>query len=241
MTHIATDSVSGKILVRPKNVIYLHWFNAVCWLLLTPSDLGIISGEVIRIIPVGWSEFLQNLVGGNANLVLIHSVLGIIWSTVILLFTLLNWNSVVVPFLKNVLSLTPKKIIGDIGFMVQAIVGLLTLSKTDKELPPSGRYNGAQRLLGTMLLACSITIAVTGLAMFFGPNISVAPEIFRWSLVLHALCVGVVWIGLVAHIYFSAIEESEVLEGMKSGYLETGFIKHHNSKWYEELKQKGEI
>lgn len=241
MTHTANDSVSGKILVRPKNVIYLHWFNAVCWFLLTPSGLGIIRGEAIRIIPAGWSEFLQSLVGGNANLVLIHSVLGIIWSAVILLFALLNWNSVVVPFLKNVLSLTPKKIIDDIGFMVQAIVGLLTLSKTDKEPPPSGRYNGAQRLLGTMILACSITIAVTGLAMFFGPGISVAPEIFRWSLVLHTMCVGVVWIGLVAHIYFSAVEEPEVLEGMKSGYLETGFIKHHNSLWYEELKQKGDI
>ncbi len=47
-----------------------------------------------------------------------------------------------------------------------------------------------------MIIACSITITVTGLAMFFGPGIGVAPEIFRWSLVLHALCVGVVWIGM---------------------------------------------
>ncbi len=92
-----------------------------------------------------------------------------------------------------------------------------------------------------MIIACSITIAVTGLAMFFGPGIGVAPEIFRWSLVLHALCVGVVWIGLVAHIYFGAIEEPEVMEGMKSGYLETDFIKHHHSEWYKELKRQGEI
>jgi formate dehydrogenase subunit gamma len=241
MTHTANDSMSGRILVRPKSVIFLHWFNATCWFLLTPSGLGIVRGETIRIIPAGWSEFLQNLVGGNANLVLIHSVLGIIWSAVILLFILLNLNSVVMPFLKNVLSLTPKKILDDINYMIQAIVALFTPSNMEKKLPPSGRYNGAQRLLGTMIIACSIAIAVTGLAMFFGPNIGVAPEIFRWSLVLHALCVGVVWIGLVAHIYYGAIEEPEALEGMKSGYLETGFVKHHHSEWYEELKRQGQI
>ncbi len=241
MTHTANDSMAGKIVVRPKKVIFLHWFNAICWFLLTPSGLGIIRGETIRIIPAGWSELLQNMVGGNANLVLAHSVLGIIWSTVILLFILLNLNSVVIPFLKNVLSLTPKKIIGDVIYMIQAIVVLFTPASAGKELPPSARYNGAQRLLGTMIIACSVTVAVTGLALFFGPGMGAAPEIFRWSLLLHALCVGVVWIGLVAHIYFGAIEEPESLEGMKSGYLNTTFIKHHNSLWHDELKQQGKI
>ncbi len=122
-------------------MIILHWFNAACWLLLTPSGLGIIRGDTIRIIPAGWSEALQNLVGGNANLILAHSVLGIIWTAVILLYTMLNLNSVVIPFLKNVLSLTPKQIINDLIYMMQAIVGLFTPAKAAKELPPSGRYN----------------------------------------------------------------------------------------------------
>jgi len=241
MTHTANDSISGKILVRPKSVIFLHWFNAICWFLLTPSGLGIIRGDELRLIPAGWSEFLQNLVGGNANLVLIHSVLGIVWTAVIVLFTLIYLNSVVLPFLKKVLSITPKNIWDDVIYMAKAIVGLFAPKQPEQELPPSDRYNGAQRLLGTMIIACSIAIAVTGLAMFFGPNFGIPPEIFRWSLVLHALCVGVVWIGLVAHIYFGVIEEPEVMEGMKSGYLETDFIKHHKTKWYEELKRQGQI
>ncbi len=238
MTHTANKPM---VLVRSKNVILLHWFNAICWFLLTPTGLGIIRGDDLRIIPAGWSEFMQNLVGGNANLVLIHSVLGIVWTAVIAVFTLLYLNSVVVPFLKDVLSITPKSIWDDAIYMVKVIVGLLSPNKSEQVLPAYGRYNGAQRLLGTMIIVCSIAIAVTGLAMFFGPGIGLPPEIFRWSLVLHALCVGVVWIGLVPHIYFGVIEEPEALEGMKSGYLEEDFIKHHKAKWYEELKQQGEI
>ncbi len=241
MTQTANNPVSGKVFVRTKGIIYLHWFNAICWFLLTPSGLGIITGESISIIPIGWSEFMQNMVGGNANLVLMHSVLGIIWSSVILLFILLNWNKVVLPFLKKVLTLTPKSIMDDIWFTAVVMTSLIVPSKVEGELPPSGRYNGAQRLLSTMIITCSITIAITGLAMFFGPGMEIASELFRWSLVLHAFCVGMVWIGLLAHIYFGMVEEPMSMEGMKTGYLETDFIKHHNPEWYEELKQQGEI
>ncbi len=241
MTNTTNNPVSDKIFVRTKNIIFLHWFNAVCWFLLTPSGLGIIRGESIRIIPAAWSEFMQNMVGGNANLVFMHSSLGIIWSAGILLFTVRNWKQIVVPFLKKIITITPKSIMDDIWFTAVVMTRLIVPSKVEGELPPSGRYNGAQRLLSTMIIICSITIAVTGLGMFFGPGMAISSEIFRWSLVLHASCVGMVWIGLLAHIYFGMIEEPKSLEGMKSGYLEVEFIKHHNPMWYEDLKQHGEI
>ena len=33
----------------------------------------------------------------------------------------------------------------------------------------------------------------------------------------------------------------QVLQGMKSGYLDPEFVKHHNPKWYEELKEQGKV
>ena len=36
------------ICVREKKTIYLHWFNALCWLLLLASGFGIISGDFVR-------------------------------------------------------------------------------------------------------------------------------------------------------------------------------------------------
>ncbi len=241
MTQTASDAMAGKVFVRNKNIIFMHWFNAVCWFLLTPSGLGIISGESIRIIPAGWSVFIQNLVGGNSNLVLMHSMVGIIWAMGFVIFSIRNWNDTVMPFLKDILILTPMKIMDGVWATAVYLTKLIIPWKVEGEAPPAGRYNGAQRLQGTLVIVSSIILTITGLIMFFGPGVGVASSLFRWALVIHAASVAMVWIGLLAHIYFALIEEPDSMEGMKSGYLETEYIKHHSPLWYEELKQQGEI
>jgi len=232
--------------VREKKIIRLHWFNAICWLTLILSGLGIISGDFVRIAPVFWPEFMQGLFGGNHNLVLAHAIVGIAWVIVFALFILANFTSVVFPFLKKVLVLTPMAAIRDTKSMVINLLQLFGLMK-DTPIPPQGRYNGAQRLLGTMIIFCSLLIAATGLYLFFAPMVFAFSEnalygsIFRWALVAHSASVFLVLIGLVAHIYFALIEEPECLEAMKSGEISVDFIKHHNALWYEELKQSGKV
>jgi formate dehydrogenase subunit gamma len=232
--------------VREKKTIRLHWFNAICWLTLILSGLGIISGDFVRIAPAFWPEFMQGLFGGNENLVLIHAIVGIVWAIVFALFIIDNFSRVVFPFLKNVLVLTPMAAIRDIQSMVINLLQLFGLMK-DTPIPPQGRYNGAQRLLGTMIIFCSLLIAASGLYLFFGPMVFSFSEnalygsIFRWALVAHSASVFLVLIGLVAHIYFALIEEPECLEAMKSGDISVDFIKHHNALWYEELKQEGKV
>ena len=232
----------GMIFSRPKKVIRLHWFNAVCWLVLTISGLGIIRGD-LRFMPQGYAEWLQNMTGGQFNLIVGHSLLGTLWMTVFVLFTLFNWSDVVYPFLKKVLSITPGAVIKDMISMVVAIANLFGLMKNVK-LPPEGRYNGAQRLLGTMIIMSSVVIAITGMLMFvlflLTPMV-VDGVIFRWSLLAHGFFVGLVYIGLVAHIYYALIEEPESLEAMKSGYLDPEYVKHHCPAWYDELKQQGKV
>lgn len=230
------------IFVRPKKVIKLHWFNAISWLVLTVSGLGIIRGDY-RFMPYGFAEWMQNTLGGQFNLITGHSLLGIIWAGVFLIFTYKNLNSVVIPFLKNVLSITPDAIIADTKNLVVTLAQLFGVLK-NVELPPSGRYNGAQKLLGTMIIASSILITITGFIMFFMfifTELMINSGLFRWSLVFHGFFVGLVWFGLVSHIYFSVIEAPESLEGMKSGYLDKEFVKHHNPAWYEEMKKKGDV
>lgn len=236
--------VTGKRMVfsRPKKVIRLHWFNVIVWITLTLSGLGIIRGN-LSFMPQAYSEAVQKLAGGQFNLLTGHSILGLIWVGVFVLFTLFNWNEVVYPFLKKILSITPRAVIADGTQMVVDIGGLFGFFKSFK-LPPAGRYNGAQRLLGTMILLSCAIIAVTGMAMFalflFTPFF-IDGAIFQWSLVAHGFFVGLVYIGLIAHIYYSVIEEPEVLESMKSGYLEEDYIRHHSPGWYEELKHEGKV
>jgi formate dehydrogenase subunit gamma len=234
------------ICVREKKTIRLHWFNAFCWLVLLASGFGIISGDFVRLAPAFWPEFMQGLFGGNNNLVLAHIIVGIIWIAVFALFVMFNFKGVVFPFLKNVLVLTPMAAIKDTWSMVVTLAHLFGLMK-NTPVPPQGRYNGAQRLLGTMIIFCSLLIMVSGLYLFFAPQFlnfadnSLYGIIFRWALVSHAASVFLVLIGLIAHIYFAVIEERESLEAMKSGNVSVDFIKHHNALWYEELKQEGKV
>jgi formate dehydrogenase subunit gamma len=239
--------MSDKMIkVRDKGTIRLHWFNALCWLLLILSGFGIVSGDTIRLAPAVWPEFMQGMFGGNENLVLTHGIIGITWAVVFALFILFNGKSVVFPFLKNVLVLTPMAAIKDTWSMVVTLMKLFGLMK-NTPIPPQGRYNGAQRLLGTMIIFCSLAIAGTGLYLFFGPMLLSFSEnalygtIFRWALTIHAASVLLVIIGLVAHIYFALVEERESLEAMKSGEVSVAFIKHHNELWYDELKQEGKV
>jgi formate dehydrogenase subunit gamma len=170
-----------NITVRPRKAIIIHWFNAFCWMLLTISGLGIVRGDM-RFMPQGFAEWLQNLVYGQFNLIVGHSVLGIIWTVVLLLFTLANWREVIWPFLQKVLTLTPATIIADSKFMVITIANLFGRLK-HISLPPANRYNGAQRLLGTMIIASSLIIIATGITMFFlfiFTQLMVDGVIFRW-------------------------------------------------------------
>lgn len=238
----ATSSGKRMVYARPGKVIRLHWFNAVVWLLLTLSGLGIIRGN-LSFMPQAYSDAVQAMVGGQFNLITGHSVLGLVWMGVFILFTVFNWTEVVYPFLKKILSITPRAVMADATQMVVDIGGLFGLFKSVR-LPPAGRYNGAQRLLGTLIVLSGVVIALSGMLMFvlflFTPAF-IGAAIFQWSLVAHGFFVGLVYIGLVAHIYYSVVEEPEVLESMKSGYLEEDYIRHHRLGWHEELKQQGKV
>ncbi|OQX16609.1 MAG: formate dehydrogenase [Thiothrix lacustris] len=240
------SSTKPMIQVRTKDVIAIHWFNAFFWLTLVLTGFGIISGDFVRLAPAFWPTFLQNLFDGNSNLVWLHGIGGLLWAGVIAVYALLNVKRVVLPFLKNVLSITPKAIMADLYAMVVTLAQLFGLLK-DRKIPPQGRYNGAQRLLGTMIIACSIAIAFTGMYLFLAPGMldfaasAVWGAVFRWALVIHVAAVLLVLLGLVAHIYFAVVEEPESLEGMKSGNAEVAFIQHHNPLWYAELKRDGKV
>jgi len=74
------SSTKPTIKVRTKDVIAIHWFNAFFWLTLVLTGFGIISGDFVRLAPAFWPTFLQNLLGGNANLVLLHGIGGMVWA-----------------------------------------------------------------------------------------------------------------------------------------------------------------
>lgn len=234
------------IRVRDRRTIVLHWFNAACWGLLLASGFGILSGDGVRLAPAFWPELVQNLAGGNVRVAAFHGVVGLVWAAAILAFALFNPRRVAGPFLAEVLVLTPAAAWRELRFTAVTLLRLFGLAK-NAELPPQGRYNGAQRLLGTLIVLGSVAIALSGAYLFLAPKLldfAATPmygALFRWALVVHAGAVFAVLIGLIPHIYFAVVEERESLESMKSGYLPVDFIRHHNPLWHEALRRSGKL
>ena len=61
MNSTKNQTQDALIRVRTKDVIAIHWFNALCWLVLVPTGFGIISGDFVRLAPQFWPHFMQNL------------------------------------------------------------------------------------------------------------------------------------------------------------------------------------
>lgn len=232
-----------RIRVRGTDSILLHWFNVSIWLFMLATGFGIVSGAFVRLVPAFWPELMQQLAGGNHQLANIHAWAGIVWSAVFVLYTAFALPKVA-SFLKNVLVITPWAAAKDAWSMFASLAHLFGINLPQ---PKSGRFNGAQRLLGTLIVFGSIGIAASGLYLYFSPKFldfasnPAFGSIFRWALTGHIALVMLVLIGLVAHIYFAVVEERESLEGMTKGTMPAAFIKHHNPKWYEEMVEKGEI
>lgn len=238
------SAVSKKtIKVRGADSIILHWFNVAVWIAMLATGFGIVAGGAVRLVPKAWPEFMQGLFGGNANLALAHIAIGLIWVVVFVVYALISWRKVW-SFMRSVLVLTPWQAAKD-GWAMAVSLGHLFGIRL--KAPEAGRFNGAQRLLGTMIVFGSLALAATGIYMYFAPKfLDFAAQplfglIFRWSLTVHIAAVMLVLIGLVAHIYYAVVEEGESLTGMTNGEVPVEFIHHHNPRWHAELKAEGKL
>lgn len=128
--------------------------------------------------------------------------------------------------------------------MLASLAHLFGIKLPAKE---AGRFNGAQKLLGTMIVLGSLGIGASGLYLAFSPLIfdfasnALFGQVFHWALLVHISLVMLVLIGLVAHIYYALVEERWAMQSMKTGETEISRIKHHNPKWYRELVRDGKI
>lgn len=239
-----SDATKLKMIkVRDADSIFLHWFNVFVWITMLATGFGIISGGFVRLVPKFWPEFIQGLLGGNATLASIHVWLGVAWIVVFAIYTVLAMPRVW-RFLKNVLVLTPWSAAIEAWSMFASLAHLFGIRLPAKE---AGRFNGAQKLLGTMIVLGSAGIAASGLYLAFSPLVfdfasnTLFGLLFHWALLAHISLVLLVLIGLVAHIYYALVEERWAIQSMKTGETEIARIKHHNPKWYRELIEDGKI
>ncbi len=217
-----------------------HWANAVLWILLFLTGLALLDGEAAP-IGVWYPDGVRALLGGGGNLLAVHIVLGFIWGIWLLLSIVLNLKGVRF-FLGHVLKIYP----GDWAWITRkpfilAIGGKMTRKLgISTEIPPQSYYNIGQRGFAVAAILGCIVLACTGLLMFAGTYGMFSTTVLGWCVTLHFLAAGLVFAGLIIHVYMAALvkEERPGLVSMFTGTVPVEFAKESHGLWYEEVREE---
>lgn len=228
-----------------RSAIFMHWFNAICWIFLLFSGFALLVGDMQ---PVGrwWIDLWHGIFGGRGLLVS-HLIVGSVWVIVYALYILLFSRREVLPFMREVTTFYMKS---DLVWCMKKGLWLVLGPKmtrklgVDPTLPPQGFYNAGQRMVAVVAVIASIGLAVTGVVMgFFSGNVeyAVSETVLQWCIFIHFCCAGIMAILLPVHIYMAALAPGEgpALRSMFTGFVPEEHIAHHNALWYEALKKKG--
>ena len=221
--------------------IFMHWFNAVCWIFLLLTGLGLIKNPDLQILGGGWANMMHNVFGSGEALLAVHIAAGFIWSGGFILYSIIFCKKHVIPFVKEVLTVSPyqdtmwlikKGIYMTLGNKMLKRLGL------DPHLPDQGFYNVGQKIFAIPSLFGGIIIAVTGFIMVVSDKWITDTGIVQWAILIHFVTVMLVFAGLFIHVYMAGIAAGEkpAFISMFTGTVPEDYAEHHHKLWYDKLK-----
>jgi formate dehydrogenase subunit gamma len=233
--------------------IYLHWFNAASWVFLLATGIGLIKNPDLQPIGMWWANLMWAIFGSGENLLMAHVIGGLIWAGVFLIYSIFGIKQVV-QFLREIFSYSPVR---DVMWLVkkgiQMTLGNRALNKfgemlakrganseiADPRIPDQGFYNVGQKLFAVPSVLGGVIIAVTGIIMALSNVYFTNTSIVRWAILIHFVTVGLVFAGLLVHIYMASIAAGErpAFISMFTGSVPEDYAKHHHRLWYEEIKE----
>jgi formate dehydrogenase subunit gamma len=109
-------------------------------------------------------------------------------------------------------------------------------------MPPQGRFNTGEKMNGMIMIVTWILFTVTGLIMWFGKG-WVAPELFRWMVVIHDLTMIAAVSIFIVHLYLAVAHPLmwAALVSMRFGVTSASYAAEHHSKWYYGPKRAQEL
>jgi len=224
-----------------KSDIFIHWFNAACWLLLLLTGVGLIKNPAIDPFGSGYPEALRAMVGGGGNLLAIHEGIGILWIVGFVFYLLVNFRGAMF-FLSEIFPVSPDR---DIPWMFKKMI-LMTLGPKflkNPSLPDQGYYNMGQKAFAQASVVGGVVIAATGIVMLLSDRTfgAEATGMIGWAVTLHFVAVGLVFAGLLVHVYMAAIspEERPGFRSMFTGSVPGDYARHHHKLWFDKVSSDG--
>jgi len=245
--------MNGRMIKRhTKLSIFLHWFNAASWIFLLATGIGLIKNPDLQPVGMWWANLMWAIFGSGENLLMAHVIGGLLWAGVFLIYAIIGIKQVA-HFLREIFSYSPVR-----DFMwlvkkgVQMTLGTRVLKKLGEVLekrgaspeiaapriPDQGFYNVGQKMFAVPSVFGGIVIAVTGIIMALSNVYFTNTAIVRWAILIHFVTVGLVFAGLLIHIYMAAIAAGErpAFISMFTGSVPEDYARHHHRLWYEKVK-----
>ena len=140
--------------------IFMHWYNAACWLLLLFTGFALLANPLMQ--PVGdWWSSLWTGAFGALGLLRLHVVVGMAWIVLYAAYLLVRARAEALPFLKEITDL---HIGSDLVWCLRKglwlVLGerLMRRLGLDPELPPQGFYNAGQKLVAIIAVLVAVAI-----------------------------------------------------------------------------------
>jgi formate dehydrogenase subunit gamma len=236
-------TMSSKMIRRhsPQG-IFLHWFNTACWLFLLFTGIGLLDNKDLQPLGMWWVGLMRGAFGGPPeNLLLAHEICGILWASVVLIYSIVFIRSETIPFLKEIFSFSVRSdLLWLLKKMTLMTAGSSVLRKLgyDSELPEQGFYNVGQKLFAVPAVLGGFVIVFSGLVMTFETSFA-SPVPIQWAILIHFTFVFLVFAGLLVHIFMASIASGEkpAFLSMFTGFVPEEFARHHNTLWYQSLEE----
>ena len=222
----------------------MHWFNTICWIILLSTGVGLVDNPVLQPFCMWWVRAMHAIFGGGAALLEFHIAVGGIWSVGLLIYGVVRFKHITFPFVKEMLTFSPRT---DIEWLIKKPISMTVGTKMMQRfglkavIPDQGFYNIGQKMFGITVLFGGTVIAVTGWIMTYSQQGLTSQSPVQWAILIHFFSVGLVFAGLLIHIYMAAIAKGEApaFLSMVTGKVPADYAVSHYKRWFDKIQAAG--
>jgi formate dehydrogenase subunit gamma len=187
-----------------------HWLVAITFILLALSGLALFHPALF---------FLTNLFGGGPWTRILHPFIGVVMFACFAGLALRFWRH-------NVMRNNDRQWLAHWRDV---------MNNREDRLPEVGRYNGGQKLLFWVMVACLVLLLLTGIVIwrpYFAPAFPIT--LIRAAALLHAISAFVLILGIIVHVY-AAIWVKGTMRAMTRGTVTAAWARKHHPAWYRQI------
>ena len=188
----------------------LHWLVAIAFAFTAASGLALFHPSLY---------WLANALGGGTWSVVLHPFVGLAMAAAFYAFARPLWRT-------NRLTDADRTWLRSLRTIVDG---------RDDHLPDVGKYNGGQKVLYYVMVACLAALTLSGVVIwrrYFAASFPV--RIVRLSALLHAFAAFVLVLGVVIHIA-AALWIKGSVDAMIRGTVTLGWAYKHHRAWFREM------